>query len=283
MAEGRNATVRRITQLLTTRTQRDKAHAMSLSDLGHGVDEFGLNRDWVGLGMGLMRGLYDHWFRVRSVGCDQIPKSGAAILAANHSGTLPFDAAMLWMDVVQNTSPPRVPRIVADHFVPNLPFVSTLFARSGAVNGSRANLSRLLDRGELVGVFPEGTPGIGKHFRERYQLKTWRVGHVELALKHNAPVVPIGIVGAEEQMPQVGRIDVGSKLFGAPYLPITLTPFPLPVRYHVLYGAPIHLHELLAPCDPADPAVLERAANIVSGAVRELVDRGLADRKGIFR
>lgn len=280
---AQNETLRRLGRLLTTAAQRDRTDAMRLTDLGHGFDEFGLNRDWVGFSMGLMRGLYDHWFRVRSVGSENIPDAGAAILAANHSGTLPFDAMMLWTDVVHNTHPARVPRVVADHFVPNLPFVSTLFARSGAVGGSRANLSRLLERGELVGVFPEGTPGIGKHFRERYQLKTWRVGHVELALKHHAPVVPVGIVGAEEQMPQVARIPVGSKLFGAPYLPITLTPFPLPVRYHVLYGEPIRLHEILGPCSPADPVILERAANIVSGAVRELLDRGLAEREGIFR
>src|SRR5690606_5962534 len=130
---------------------RERLRRMPIVDLGHGVDEFGIARDGVGFAMGLMRGLYDVWFRVRSEGHHNIPASGAAIIAANHSGTLPFDAAMLWTDIARRSDPPRVARIVSDHFVPNLPFVSTLFARSGAVNGSRENLARLLDRGELVG------------------------------------------------------------------------------------------------------------------------------------
>ena len=95
----------------------------------------------------------------------------------------------------------------------------------GLLVGGQAHL--LLERGELVTVFPEGTPGIGKHFRDRYKLQTWRVGHVELALAHRAPVIPVAIVGAEEQMPQVARIPVRARVFGAPYLPVMLTLFPL--------------------------------------------------------
>lgn len=253
-----------------------------MPDAGHGFDAFGLNRQWVDFGVGLMRGMYDYWFRVKSYGHAHIPASGPVIVAANHSGTLPFDAMMLWADIVQKSEPLRVPRIVADHFVPNLPFVSTLFSRTGAVGGSRGNMQRLLKRGELVGVFPEGTPGIGKSFWERYQLQPWRVGHVELALKCRAPVVPVGIVGAEEQMPQLGKLPVGSKLFGAPYLPITLTPLPLPVRYHIRYGEPLRLHERFDPAYAAEPEVLAEGAELVAAEVRRLLDEGLRERRGVF-
>lgn len=278
--EGAIATLSR---LLTPASQRQRIASMPLPDEGHGVDVFGLNREWVAFGVGLMRGLYEQWFRVASQGHENIPSRGAAILAANHSGTLPFDAMMLWTDVVRNTNPPRLARTIADHFVPNLPFVSTLYARTGAVGGSRANLHALLERGDLVAVFPEGTPGIGKHFRDRYRLQTWRVGHVEFALRHRAPVVPVAIVGAEEQMPQIGRIPVGSKVFGAPYLPVMLTPFPLPVKYHIRYGEPLYLHRSFDPERHADPEVLERAAGLVAGKVNELLEQGLRERKGIFR
>lgn len=281
-AAGHGA-VHTLATLIAPRWQRERSERMLIRDLGHGVDEFGVSREWVALGLGMMRGLYDGWFRVESRGHEHIPAKGGAIIAANHSGTLPFDAMMLWTDIARRSDPPRLARIVADHFVPNLPFINKLYARTGAVGGSRANITQLLERGELVGVFPEGTPGIGKHFRDRYRLATWRVGHVELALKHRVPVVPVGIVGAEEQMPQIARIPLGSKLFGAPYVPVALTPFPLPVRYHLRYGPPIVLHERLDSERCSDPDVLGRGAAMVASAVQDLLDRGLRERRGVFR
>ena len=253
----------------------------SIQDEGHGYDAFGLSAKGVARGIALTRGLYQWWFRVRSFGHEHIPRSGAAILAANHSGALPFDGLMLWADVVRRTS--RLPRTVADHFVANLPFFSELFSRAGAVGGSRRNLEFLLERGELVAVFPEGTPGIGKLFRERYHLQPWRVGHAELAMRHRVPVVPVAIVGAEEQMPQIARVALGGSLFGAPYLPVTLTPIPLPVRYRIYYGEPLLLHELFDARNPSEPDVLERASACVSSEVKRLIDRGLRERKGWFR
>lgn len=269
--------------MLIPKKLSDRIDRFDMNDEGHGYDAFGMSRDGLAFALGLLGGLYNVWFRVSSTGHEHIPPSGAAIVAANHSGSLPFDALMLASDVARQSEPPRPLRVVADYFVPNLPFISTLFARGGSVGGSRANLERLLERGELVAVFPEGTPGIGKHFRERYRLKPWRVGHAELALQHRAPIVPVGIVGAEEQMPQIARIPLGAKLFGAPYLPVTVPPFPLPVHYHMHYGPPILLHERFDPSRHSDPAVLEQAARLVADEVQRLVDFGLAQRKGIFR
>src|SRR5690606_28426001 len=133
--------------------------------------------------------------------------------------------------------------------------------------------------GELLLIFPEGVPGIGKPFHERYQLQEWRVGHAELAIRHRAPVVPVAIVGPEEQMPRIARLRRLGRLFGAPYVPLTLTPFPLPVRYHILYGAPIALHERYAPADADDPESLRAAANEVRDAVAALLAEGLRARR----
>ena len=88
-----------------------------------------------------------------------------------------------------------------NHFVPALPFIGTIFARGGMVGGSRGNVRALLEAGELLMIFPEGTPGIIKPFHKRYQLQKFRVGHAELAIRHQVPVIPVGIVGAEEQLP----------------------------------------------------------------------------------
>lgn len=259
---------------------RDRASRLHYDDAGHGYDGFGLHPDFVALGDTLSAPLYKRYFRVRSHGAHNIPKTGPAVLAANHSGTIPIDGMMLWADVLRNTDPPRVPRAVADYFVPSLPVVSTLFARCGVVGGSRGNARALLEGGELLMIFPEGVPGIGKPFSKRYQLQEWRQGHCELAIRHRSPVVPIGIVGAEEQMPQLFRIP----FFGpVPYIPVTATPVPLPVRYHVYYGEPIPLHEEFYPDQADDPEVVRHAALRVKAAVQELIDQGCREREGVFR
>jgi 1-acyl-sn-glycerol-3-phosphate acyltransferase len=248
-------------------------------DAGHGHDVFGYEPLHAALALAALEPVYRHWFRVRSYGVEHIPASGPAILVGNHSGTLPFDGMMVWTDVVLRRR--RLPRTVADYFVSALPFVSTLYARSGVVGGTAGNLRVLLEAGELLLIFPEGVPGIAKPFGERYQLREFRVGHAELAIRHQAPVVPVGIVGAEEQMPQIARLPVHA--FGVPYLPVPLTPVPLPVRYHIHYGEPLLLHEGLRPEDADDPEVVRRASERVRRAVQALVEKGLRLRKGVFR
>jgi 1-acyl-sn-glycerol-3-phosphate acyltransferase len=193
---------------------------------------------------------------------------------------LPLDAAMLYVDVVRQTSPPRGPRAVADLFVARLPFLGSLFSRLGVVGGARANVRRLLASGELLEVFPEGTTGIGKPFRERYRLAPWRVGHAELALRHRAPVIPVAIVGAADQWIQLARLPLHP--FGAPFLPVPLNLVPLPVHYHIHYGAPIALHERWPPESADDPEIVAAGAQLVRDAVAALLEAGLAQRPGVF-
>jgi 1-acyl-sn-glycerol-3-phosphate acyltransferase len=262
--------------------QRRRLARLRLADQGHGYDLFGMSRDWVAAADGLLRLPYERYFRVESVGAENLPAAGAAILAANHGGMLPIDAMMLYRDVLGHTDPPRVARPIADLFVPALPFIGTLFARVGVVAGSRQNVHHLLDHGELVMVFPEGTSGIGKPWRERHRLQGWTVGHAELAIRHRVPVIPTAIVGPDEQWPQLGRIRQ-LQLFGAPYLPVPLLPLPLPVRYHIRYGAPLQLHERLTPADADDPRAVQLAAGRVAFAVEQLLAESLQARAGLFR
>ena len=95
-------------------------------------------------------------------------------------------------------------------------------------------------------------------------------------------VVPVGIVGAEEQMPQIARIKApaGSAL---PYIPIPATLVPLPVRYHIHYGEPLRFDREYSPDDADDPEVVLQAAARVKAAVQKLLDDGLAQRRGVFR
>ncbi len=260
----------------------ERLASVHFHDAGHGYDAFGMHPAFIGLGAAIASPLYERWFRVLSYGAENIPPHGAAILAANHSGNLPMDGMMIWMDVVRRTDPPRVVRPVADHFVPSLPWIGTLFARCGVVGGSRGNARTLLSQGEMIMIFPEGTPGILKPWKERYKLREFRVGHAELAIRNSAPVVPVGVVGAEEQMPQLFLIKALGKPFGIPGMPVPAVPFPLPVRYHIRYGAPLRFDQEYTPDQADDPAVVREAAGRVQAAVAELLEIGLRERKGIF-
>jgi 1-acyl-sn-glycerol-3-phosphate acyltransferase len=200
--------------------------ARAFHDEGHGYDVFGLHPPTLDRAVTFGAPLYERYLRVDSTGIEHVPTEGPAILVANHGGVLPLDAAVLCLDVLRRTA--RIPRAVADHFVPRLPLVSTLFARLGVVSGTHANVRRLLERGELLAIWPEGVSGPAKPFARRYQLQSWRVGFAEYALRFGAPIIPVAIVGAEESWPLAGRLR-GVRAFGSPYLPIDLNAR----RFHV--------------------------------------------------
>jgi 1-acyl-sn-glycerol-3-phosphate acyltransferase len=190
---------------------------------------------------------------------------------------------MLYADVLRHTRPRRPARPIGAMFIPLMPFLGTLFSRMGVVNGSRGNVRKLLSSGELIMIFPEGTTGTAKTIRQRYELQEWRPGHAELAIAHRVPVIPVGIVGAEEAWPLATRID-RFHAFGAPYLPIPAAPLPLPARCHIRYGAPLQLFDDDGTAaDADDPERVAAAAERVRAAIAALVSTGLTERRGIFR
>ncbi|HEX2691033.1 MAG TPA: lysophospholipid acyltransferase family protein [Kofleriaceae bacterium] len=249
-------------------------------DEGHGFDVFGLHPRSLVSAVVAARPLYESYFRVDSAGSEAIPREGPAILVANHAGVLPIDSAMLCLDVLRRTEPPRIPRAVADHFVPRLPLVSTLFARLGVVRGTRANVRRLLERGELIAIWPEGVTGPAKRFADRYRIQRWRVGFAELAIRYRAPVVPVAILGAEESWPLLAKLRT-THVFGSPYLPIPASPIPLPTHYHIRYGMPHVLGQDAA--DAANPDLVASAARKVRDALERLIDDARRERRGVFR
>ena len=241
----------------------------------HGYDPFGLHPGWVAIGFLVGLPMYRLWFRVSSRGIENLPQAGAAILVANHGGELPFDALMLWHDVVLRSEPPRVPRMVMDHFVPQLPFVGPFFARNGAVGGSRRDVHDLLDRGELVTMFPEGLPAIGKPRSQRYRVPSLRPGPAEMAIRHRAPIIPAAIAGPDDQYPFV--VHVPLRVFGSPYLPLSPLPLPMPVHYSILYGEPLRLHDRWPPTAADQPAAVAEATAEIRSALQSLLDTARKD------
>jgi 1-acyl-sn-glycerol-3-phosphate acyltransferase len=246
----------------------------------YGVDPYGLDAEYVVAAIAPLSWLYKKYFRVQLHGADRVPNEGRAVIVANHSGQLPFDAAMIEVGLLLEKDPPRVVRALVEKWVPTLPFVSTFMARCGQIVGTPENCRRLLAADEAILVFPEGVRGLNKPFRERYQLQKFGQGFMRLALESSAPVVPCAVVGAEEQAPALFDLKPLARLLGFPAFPITptLLPFPLPSRYHIRFGEPMRFTG--SPDD--DDAVLEKKVAEVRDAVRTLVDRGLAERKSIY-
>lgn len=246
-------------------------------DAGHGYDVFGFHPPTLERVLALGRPIYDRYFGVTADGVEHIPAGGPVIVVANHAGVLPLDGILLVMNIDYETG--RVARVVADHFVLLLPFVGTLLSRIGAVGGSRGNLRRLLESGELAVIFPEGVSGTGKDPADRYRLQEWRVGHAEFAIRHRAQVVPAAIIGSEEAWPMWRKLELGVPLpFDIPYLPVPRTPLPRPVPFRILYGAPIDVARGLEPGAADDPAIVAAAAARTRAAVAGLIERGLQER-----
>lgn len=246
-----------------------------------GYDPFGLSPDAVRRTLPLARALYRYWFRVRSEGHEHLPAEGPAVLVANHGGLLPFDGAMGVLDVLLKTDPPRLPRALVDRFAGELPFVNVLFARLGQVTATRRNFRALLDRGELVWVFPEGIEGIRKPLSQRYRLQSFAPGFAEEALRADVPIVPVAMIGPDDQAPVLANLDGVARRLGLPAVPITPTfPWlgplgllPYPVPYRIVYGAPIAPRDLL-PADAADdPRRVRYLASEVRRVVQRMVDR----------
>ena len=167
--------------------------------------------------------IYRYWLRVETSGIERVPP-GRVLLIANHGGnTFAWDGAMLTMAMLMDAEPPRAVRGMAEYYLPTLPFFGTMMHRMGSVVGTPSNCAQLLDRGEAIMVFPEGERGFVKPYTERYQLQRFGLGFMRLALETDTPIVPVGIVGSEEQSPGLLRSAWLGKLVGAPVAPITLT------------------------------------------------------------
>ncbi len=153
-----------------------------------------------------LRPLYDSWFRVETRGLENVPDTGGALVVANHSGTIPLDALMTSLALLDHHPAHRHLRLLGADLVFRLPVVAPLARKAGNTLACNADAERLLSAGELVGVWPEGFKGIGKPFSERYKLQRFgRGGFVNAALKTGVPIIPCSIVGAEETYPMLGN------------------------------------------------------------------------------
>jgi 1-acyl-sn-glycerol-3-phosphate acyltransferase len=255
------------------------------------IDEFGHDPDLVEHVLApLLRPLYKHWWRVETRGLEHVPASGPALVVGNHAGTLPFDALMVALALLDEHPAHRSLRMLAADLAFDMPVVAPLARKAGNTLASSEDATRLLEAGELVGVWPEGYKGLGKPYRERYQLQRFgRGGFVQVALRTGSPIVPVAVVGSEEIYPMLANLRRLARLLGFPYFPVTPTfpalgplgAIPLPSKWLIEFCPPIETAHL-GPDALLDPMVLFDLTDQVRDTIQQTVHKNLLVRRGVF-
>jgi 1-acyl-sn-glycerol-3-phosphate acyltransferase len=264
---------------------------LAMRDRSDVVDEFGRDPYVAAKVEPLLDFLYQSYFRVDARGLGHIPDDGRALIVANHSGTLPYDGAMIMHAVKHHHSAARDVRPLVEDFVFHFPYLGTLMNRIGGVRACPENAERLLEQDQLVAVFPEGIKGIGKLYRERYQLQRFgRGGFIKLALKADAPIIPTAVVGAEEIHPMLTRVTWLAKSIGIPYIPVTPTfpllgpigLLPLPTKWYLAFGEPLYFNAEYGAEGANDRILVNKLAEQVRSKIQLMLDALLKERRSVL-
>ncbi|MGC8927716.1 MAG: lysophospholipid acyltransferase family protein [Myxococcota bacterium] len=229
--------------------------------------------------------IYKYYFRVSVYDIENVPERNV-MLIANHAGQLPFDGFLIAASLLLEKDPPRLVRSMVEKWAPTIPFVSTFFARTGQIVGTPENAIKLLNMKESLLVFPEGVKGINKTFNRRYQLQEFGTGFMKIAMETKTPIVPVAVIGSEEQQISFANLKKIGALFGMPAFPITLTfPWifpigilPYPVKYHIHFGRPMYFTD----SGDGDEDVLLKNVAEVRSTLQSMIYKGLKRRKSIF-
>jgi len=240
----------------------------------------------------LVEFMYHLWFRCEIEGVGNIPSDGGALLVSNHSGALPPDAAMIAKAIKEEHPRPRPLHLTVEHFFKGFPGFSMLVPKIGGVSAHPANVHRLLyDEGQLVLVFPEGRKGTEKLYKDRYKLRRFgRGGFVEAAMRAQAPIVPIAVVGAEEAMPAFAQFTALQKLTGLLYVPLTPT-FPhfgllgmvgyLPAKFLIRFLPPVRTDDMGD--EPwEDRALVQTVAHDIRASIQDELFDMLGKRNSVW-
>ena len=235
---------------------------------------------------------YKYWFRVEVEGIEHVPAEGGALLVSNHSGALPPDAPMIAKAVREEHPQPRPVHLTVEHFFKGYPGFAMLLPKIGAVPAHPANVHRLLrDERQLVQVMPEGRKGTEKLYKDRYRLRRFgRGGFVAAAMRAEAPIVPIAVVGAEEAAPIFAQVKPLQRITRLLYFPITPT-FPhfgllgmfgyLPAKFRIRFLPPVRT-ERWGERGAEDRGLVQTVAEEIRALIQAHVFEMVASRQSVW-
>ncbi|HEY6558364.1 MAG TPA: lysophospholipid acyltransferase family protein [Polyangiaceae bacterium] len=270
------------------RDSRNVRPAMSAADIderlnrlelpfnAQGLDPYGISRKHLRVAVRSMSWWYHHYFRVRTVGIENVPARGRAMLVCNHSGGVALDAALLAGACFFDMNPPRLAQGMVEKFLGRLPFATQWLGKTGQFAGLPEHAIRLLEDERLLMVFPEGARGTAKLFKERYSLVRFGTGFVRLALETRAPIIPVACLGAGAAIPTVTNLYGLGRLMGVPYIPLTpyLLPTPLPVQIELRFAPALHFEG----SGNEDDTFINARVDEVKERILELISEGRRER-----
>jgi 1-acyl-sn-glycerol-3-phosphate acyltransferase len=217
------------------------------------------------------------YLRVETEGIRHVPMEGPAIVVANHSGYMGFDALMLGHQIRLHVK--RLPRVIAHKLWFLRPEISVHAYKMGAIPATLQNGKEILAKNELLLLFPEGEEGNFKPSSQSYRLKRFRRGFVRLALMTGAPIVPAIVIGAEETHITLSQIRWAKDLVGI-IIPVPLNILPLPAKWSIKFLEPMYLGK--DPEKAKDSAYVTRTARQIRHKVQRALHAELKKRQHVF-
>lgn len=145
----------------------------------------------------IIKPILDRFWNVRIEGIENIPTVGPAILCPNHISF--FDSVFTMVYAGRQISfvgkAEYMDSWKTKHLFPALGMIPIDRAGGSKSEGALLAAEEVLRRGELFGIYPEGT-------RSRDgMLYKGHTGAARLALKVDCPIIPVGIIGTREIQP----------------------------------------------------------------------------------
>lgn len=219
-------------------------------------------------------------------GLENLPRDGRFLLVGNHTVSGSAEIVLIPYFVHREIGV-RVRGLANKQITETRGLIRDIFEAAGAVPGHPDTCAELMRQGETVLVFPGGGRDMLKFRNEEYTLQ-WerRSGFARLAVAHEYPIVPVGLVGGDDVYQScVARggawerrtRTIGERVHGVPGVGIPLvrgigpTLLPRPQRMYLRFAPPV---DTARPRHVADDAwiatVKQRAHTALSRTLDDL-------------
>ncbi|WP_328363130.1 acyltransferase family protein [Mycobacterium sp. NBC_00419] len=219
-------------------------------------------------------------------GLNNLPRDGRFLLVGNHT-TFGMAEIVMIPYFVHRELGVRVRGLAEKSFGDVRGVAADVLAAAGAVVGTPANATALMANDETILVFPGGGREMPKFKGEEYRL-SWqgRSGFARLAIAHDYPIVPVGLVGGDdvyhglvERDSAVGRVSqfIGRRIGGRPDMAIPPTRglgptlLPDPKRMYLRFALPIDTTKpARTKAETWEATVKERTQSALEGVLADL-------------